>query len=167
MTQRKIPADVQLIVDGLESQNDRSVALVGVALVEHFLERAIESNLRLPATKSEREFLFNARGPGSSFENKIYLGYTLKVTAEKTTRDLHLMRAIRNEFAHDMNEIAFASPHISNRIDEFHAVTVLWKISKATGASPRERFLKEIYTLVSGFQLTLEGLTENAITTRE
>lgn len=164
MAQRKIPADVERIVDGLETQNDRSVALVGAALVEHFLERAIAARLRLPNSKKDKDFLFGARGPGSSFENKIYLSYALKVTAEKTTRDLELIRAIRNEFAHDMNEINFTSAHICNRIDEFHAVTILYKISKGTGASPRERFIKEILTLVSGFQLDLEGIEENAIT---
>jgi len=86
----------------------------------------------------------------------------LRITAEKTSRDLNLMRQIRNEFAHDMNAIGFETPHIKARIDEFHAVAMLYKMTKDTGHSLKERFIKQVWTLVGGFQLHLE--TESAIT---
>lgn len=70
----------------------------------------------------------------------------LRIPAEKTTRDLNLMRQIRNEFAHDMNDIVFDTPHIKSRIDEFHAVAMLYKMTKGTGHSPKERFIKQVDT---------------------
>jgi len=106
--------------------------------------------------------LFSSRGPGNSLENKIFLASALRITAEKTSRDLNLMRQIRNEFAHDMNAIGFETPHIKARIDEFHAVAMLYKMTKDTGHSLKERFIKQVWTLVGGFQLHLE--TESAIT---
>ncbi len=50
---KRVPRDVELILSNLRDESDRAFAIVGVALIEHFLERAIQVKLR-PISSSVR-----------------------------------------------------------------------------------------------------------------
>jgi DNA-binding MltR family transcriptional regulator len=163
MARQRVPDDVDRILVGLNGHHDRAVALVGVALVEHFLERAIEARLKERLVGDEAKHLFSERGPGGSLENKIFMAYMLSIVGPKTRRDLDLLRRIRNEFAHNMNEIDFDTPEIRERIDQLHAVEQFYRNLRPK-FTRRDWVINEFFTLVAGFQLSLEGAEANEIT---
>jgi hypothetical protein len=55
------PRDIEAIFDELEGQNDRAVAIVGSALLEHALQAALASQLRASTVKlSSTKYLASA-----------------------------------------------------------------------------------------------------------
>ena len=102
----------------LENQSDRGAAIVGVAWVEVELEGAITSFLR--DSKRSRLRLFGRNGPVSTLSAKIDLACLLGICSEVITSDLHILRDIRNEFAHtlvgkDSTAPTFESLHIKDK----------------------------------------------------
>ena len=61
MARRYKPDYIGKIFDEIEGQNDRAAIIVGLSLVEHFLNEALETKLP-PLTKRERADLFPKAG---------------------------------------------------------------------------------------------------------
>ncbi len=83
-----------------ESTEDHSIAL----LASSFLEMALEHMLRgfLPEKDKEVEKLFSINGPLSTFSGKISMSYSVGLIEKTIMDDLHLVRKIRNAFAHQL-----------------------------------------------------------------
>ena len=57
--------------------------------------------------------LFEGNGPFSTLSSKIDVAYALGLLSSEERRELHLLRKIRNEFAHAVDhEISFDSPKL-------------------------------------------------------
>lgn len=145
------PEDIDAILRGLNAQEDRSTALVGLALVEHYLQ--VEIARRLPGLLPS-DNIFD-RGLAQSFWNKIVLATGLEIIRGRARRDLNELRHIRNDFAHDMNELSFETPRIAERIRRLEIVKIVHEDVYAE-LSLREKFLREINSLVVSFVLTGE-----------
>lgn len=107
-----------LLVQELDNQSDRGVAIVGVAWVEEALTAAIHAFLE--KNKNAWERLFRKSGPLSSLSSKIDLARLLAMTSDAIYSDLHTLREVRNEFAHailDKNDksLSFETPHIKDK----------------------------------------------------
>jgi hypothetical protein len=76
-------------------------------------------------------------------------------------RDLNLVRAIRNEFAHDMNPITFESPHIVDRVRSLHVIHVMEMMAEGLGTTPKERFVDATFAFIAGFQMVFDGDERN------
>jgi hypothetical protein len=91
----------------MDTQTDRSAAILGGAFIDLALEDAIKTLLADKKVKNEGtlfELLFNtANSPLSSFSAKIDLALALELIGPHTYDDLHIIRRIRNEFAHHLN----------------------------------------------------------------
>jgi hypothetical protein len=106
------------LVQEIETQTDRGASIVGAAWVEEELKAAIQSFLEQDKKASDR--LFGRSGPLSSFSAKIDLSRLLSIVSPVIASDLHIVREIRNEFAHsvlDRNSMApaFSAPHITDK----------------------------------------------------
>jgi DNA-binding MltR family transcriptional regulator len=102
----------------LKGQSDRGTAIVGVAWVEEELQAAIESYLEKDKKAWDR--LFGRSGPLASLSSKIDLARLLGMSSKMITSDLHILRDLRNEFAHtvaakDNTVLTFNSPHIKDK----------------------------------------------------
>jgi hypothetical protein len=64
--------------------------------------------------------LFEGYGPLATFSARIDLAYGLGYIAPLQRRDLHLIRKIRNIFAHRTGEVTFDDDDISSRCLELH-----------------------------------------------
>lgn len=106
-TMKYKPENLSRIFRELKKGSARSLILVGGSLVESALEYAIGVRLVAPRTNAEKEALFGEKGIGSTFSEKIWLGYFLKVIGRRTRHDIELIRKIRNSAAHNMNPISF------------------------------------------------------------
>jgi DNA-binding MltR family transcriptional regulator len=108
-----VPKDIEHVLEELETETDRSVAIVGASLIEASLQSAIASMLRpIEDDKDVLGSLFGELGIFSSVDAKILAAYALRIFGANCRRDLTLINTIRNQFAHDMNPLSFDDDHI-------------------------------------------------------
>jgi hypothetical protein len=98
-------------ISELYNQSDRGAAILAVAILEDQLESVIHKRIVDIDTKI-RNNLFGRR----SFAAKIDIGLALGLYDAKTYHMLHLIREIRNPFAHSMAKVAFDDPTIKQII---------------------------------------------------
>ena len=110
--------DLDRIFAQLEDENDRAAIIVSGVLLETGLETMLSLHLRDPASKTEATYLFGDNGIATSFSQKIWLAYFMKLIGPSTKRDLDLIRLIRNEAAHRLAPVSFSSSAIGNRCRE-------------------------------------------------
>ncbi len=71
------------------------------------------------ATPASEDSLFdNATSPLSTFSSKIDISYRIGLISGKLARDLHIVRKIRNSFAHDIYGCSFENGSVKSRIME-------------------------------------------------
>lgn len=112
--QREIVERTQRILRfrrSLTSESDRGVALATAAYLDveiaAMLERAVLD------AKPVKERFFGKDGAAGRFSARIDLAYLLGLIGKKSHADLHLIRKIRNEFAHNPDALRFAeSPFV-------------------------------------------------------
>ncbi len=64
------------------------------------------------------EELFSNRGPFADFSARIGTSHAFGIIGPQTHHDLNLIRRIRNEFAHTLKSLDFASAPIASRCSE-------------------------------------------------
>lgn len=100
-----------------DPRNDRAIVLVTTTVVEHGLEHAILEALALadaPGQNESRDTLFDGESAiVGDLSSKIRFALLLKIIGPTTAGDLHLIRAIRNAFAHGRQVLTFDTPEIS------------------------------------------------------
>ena len=99
------------IAEFADSPSDRVCAVVGSAIVEEGLLRALDARLRAD-DPSERTFFpkarfFSSSGAMGSFHAKIQLGYLLGMYDKAAVRALEGISGIRNQFAHRLSIVSF------------------------------------------------------------
>lgn len=138
------------LVQELDAQSDRGVAIVGVAWIEEALTAAIHAFLE--KNKNAWERLFRKSGPLSSLSAKIDIARLLAMTSDAIYSDLHTLREIRNEFAHtilDKNEkpLSFETPHIKDKCMSLKCV------KHENLSNPRHSFIRACAVLNADFYM--------------
>lgn len=142
---------MKALIDELHGQTDRGVAIVGAAWVEEGLAVALESALHHEKKAWGR--LFGGNGPLNTFASKIDLAHILGMLSDAIYSDLHMMRLLRNEFAHliahetEHTTLSFSSSHIKDRC------LALKCIAHEGHTEPRAAFVSACVTLYYDFEL--------------
>jgi uncharacterized protein YutE (UPF0331/DUF86 family) len=128
-------------------ENDRAAAIVAVAVVEWALVLAIEAHCS-PMSNTKRKKLEK-----KSLDDLITTANTEGVIDQEAADHLNILRKIRNEFAHDMNPVSFASREIlklckSLPVPNFQAGGAKLKEPKDTNKRMRRRFTEETWQLL-------------------
>lgn len=107
----------EVFVREFEKETDRACVILSAAMLEQALEANIKA--RLVATGSPEDNLFDvAYAPISTFSAKIDLAYRLGLISTKFCRDLHTIRKIRNDFAHNITGCTFGNASVHSRVVE-------------------------------------------------
>jgi hypothetical protein len=94
----------------IKRQRDRGAAIIAAALLEDHLVAAIKARLeRHPIVENK---MFNGYGSLASFSARIDFGLLLGLYDSKVCKQLHRIRNIRNEFAHNVEATTFESQRI-------------------------------------------------------
>lgn len=98
--------------EALRGESDRAAAVLGPAYVDAALERLFRARLVEGASAD----LFKYGGPLGDFSGRIEMAYALGWIPGSLRDDLHIMRKIRNDFAHapDHN-LSFQAQSIQQR----------------------------------------------------
>jgi len=113
-----IPHEIIELRKLLGEESDRGCVLSAAAYLENELGKLLKNVL----VQDEKLYkaLFEGYGPLASFSARIDLAYGLGLIPPNERRDLHLIRKIRNTFAHRTGEVTFDDHDISSQCSELH-----------------------------------------------
>ena len=138
MAKKALPTQDRLraVIDEVKSQTDRGTAVVAAALLEELLQHAVLDRL-IELSSERREALFDRNGaPLSTFSAKIEMSFALGVINNDARLALHVIRDIRNIFAHSIDPISFDDPEVASIIDNRSSKGV-----KAMADNRRNKFI--------------------------
>jgi hypothetical protein len=91
----------------LKKQRDRGAGIIASAILQDHLLAAIKT--RLTVGSEVEANMFKTSGPIGSFGTQIDLGFLLGIYPNYVREQMHLIRLIRNEFAHNVQPVSFRS----------------------------------------------------------
>jgi DNA-binding MltR family transcriptional regulator len=112
---KQLPSDNEMrdVLFGLLKANDHTVALTGMAYLDHALKALLRVNFR-DLTDKEDNRLFDGAANGilGTISAKIRIAYAMKLIDPIIYDDLLLLNDIRNTFAHTLHQVDFDNQHI-------------------------------------------------------
>jgi DNA-binding MltR family transcriptional regulator len=112
-TKARRSLDLNGFFEQLENESDRAAAVLGVASLDYFLEQMLRKRLH-EQTKST---MYDFNGPLGDLSGKIEIAFAIGLIDAEARDALHILRAIRNDFAHDPDHrLSFHSPSVSDRL---------------------------------------------------
>ena len=123
---RRISDFSEELLASLNGESNRGIALVAAAMLDEallaLLLRSILSTLSDDNSRIDvRGKLFDDRGPLQTFSAKIDMAYVSGCIDEDDWKALHIVRKIRNEFAHSVS-LDFSDQSIQARIGNLREV---------------------------------------------
>lgn len=104
---------LQPIIDKLHEESDRACAVLGVATLDALLENLLRGSTLSDSPKE----LYEGSGALATFAAKIDVAYSFGLISAEERHDLHLLRKIRNDFAHAVNHVlAFETRAVADRV---------------------------------------------------
>jgi len=100
-----------------KKESDRACVIVSVAMLDRALETILKARL-VPTSSSEDNLIEVAYAPISTFSARIGLAHRVGLISAKFCRDLHTIRKIRNDFAHNITGCNFEDSTVRSRIIE-------------------------------------------------
>jgi len=98
-------------------ESDRASVILSASMLDQVLETILRSCF-CPTTSADDPLLDGANAPLSTFASRIDACYRIGMISAKLCRDLHIIRKVRNEFAHNVTGCTFDSAGVRNRILE-------------------------------------------------
>jgi hypothetical protein len=139
----------------LKEKNDRATVIVGAANIDGLLGTLIAKSL-LPPMNVKRDELLDGDSALSTFSSKIHLCYRLALIDRDLCQSLHILRRIRNDFAHQIKGCDLNSPPHSDQVQQLvsnlHNGPLLAKLRLErdfVGDHPNSRDFRIILSLIS------------------
>lgn len=139
----------------LRAQTDRGAAIVAAAWLEDAISFALKNYLKSHAESWKR--LFDGSGPLATFSAKIDLSRLVGLITDGVRSDLHMIRDIRNEFAHQVahrtahEQLSFDTQHIRDKCLALQSVD-----GDVKSMSPRERYISVCLSLSWDFDAAFD-----------
>ena len=156
MARRAKSRTTQEVADAVSAlaklKDDRSVAIMGAALAEYQLGRAILNRL-VEMKPDEQDSLLDNHGHGAlaSFSAKIWMGFAIGLYDADERSDLLKIKSVRNRFAHTDIDLQFDDPEISKLCG---GLSKLDRILRGYGEKetdvPRDRYLNRFVSRICG-----------------
>lgn len=101
-------------------ESDRAAAVLGAAYLDSRLKVLLRE--KFVAVPKFVEELLSGQGGLSSFSARISVSYAVGLITRRASDNLHIVRGIRNEFAHKTHGISFKTRKIADRVTNFSVV---------------------------------------------
>lgn len=128
-------------LEEFQQETDRAAAVLAVAYLDSRLEALLRA--KFVVVPKFVEELLTGQGGLSSFSARISVAYAVGLISLHAADDLHVVRRIRNDFAHQPHGLSFKTQNIASRVDKLNILKALQdKRGKAIPLStePRKRF---------------------------
>jgi DNA-binding MltR family transcriptional regulator len=137
----------------LNEETDRGCALMAGAFLDQELERLLEAKFVDDAAVFKR--LVRADGPIGTFSSRIDLAYLLGLIGKRAQQDLHLIRKVRNEFAHKPQPTTFTADAVAARCRNFHSD------GYPPNAPPRKKFTRAVLAVTAAIHSTMHSMVRS------
>jgi len=117
--------EVEKFIDEFKNESDRAVVIIGAAKIDNLLMELLLNKL-MPNVSGNDE-LFDGDSPLSTFSAKINLCYRIGIIDAELTRALHIIRRIRNSFAHEVSGCSLDSGQQKDRIHQLIAPLIKYE----------------------------------------
>ncbi|RUL68504.1 DUF4145 domain-containing protein [Dyella choica] len=136
--------------DSIGLESDRGAALMAAAYLDNKLAELLRLRL-VDDAKTVKEAL-DVKGPLGTFSSRINFCFLLGAIPANARNDLHLIRKIRNDFAHVAGPITFDDASVAEHCGQltFHSVKA--------AASPGSKFRRSVMGLLSLIVFELKDL---------
>lgn len=104
-------------IEQTSEESDRGSVLVAVSILDDILTQLLKAKL-VPTLEQNDELFDGAYAPFSSFSAKIDLAYRVALIKPNVRRSCHILRKIRNDFAHATEVKGFTHSATQDRIRE-------------------------------------------------
>jgi len=94
------------ILDVFQSESDRACAVLGASYLEYLLAKAIIKAMP-HGEEISQGFLYGPLAPLGTFWSRIEAAYGLGLISNEIRSDLHTIRDLRNDFAHELEIHSF------------------------------------------------------------
>lgn len=128
-------------IASLYQETDRGCSLMAAAFLDDALLELLKKNLIRDKRVSDK--LFESNQPFGNFSSKIDVAYALGLIGKAVHQDLHLVRKIRNDFAHVADPIGFEHAPIKSRCSELTLHTL------ESNAKPRKIFTRTVSSILA------------------
>ena len=98
-------------------ESERAKVILSAAMLDEALAAVLRAHL-VPCPASSDQIFDGANALLSTFSARIDFCHRLGLISGKFARDLHLIRKIRNQFAHNVSGCNFSDSAITNRVAE-------------------------------------------------
>jgi len=149
-----------------QQETDRAAAVLAMAYIDSKLEELLRS--KFVSKHKIINNLFDGQGGLSSFSAKVSIAYAVGLISLLAAQDLHVIRQIRNDFAHKSHGLSFQTASIANRVSALHSLKFLEKAVTSEGkpmpfdivpTDPRKRFnLAVTFLLISGIETRIREM---------
>ncbi len=102
-----------------DKESDRAAVILTASITDELLKSLLTAKL-VPVTSSTDELFDGPNAPLQTFSSRIEMAYRVGLISCKFARDLHLIRKIRNEFAHNIQGCTFEDARVKSRIIELN-----------------------------------------------
>lgn len=109
--------DFNFLLSQFYKESDRAAVILIVSIIDNLLETLLKSYL-VPNPSSSDSLFDNPTSPLANLNSKIDILFRIGLISSKFSRDLHLIRKVRNSFAHDIYGCDFEDGSVKSRIRE-------------------------------------------------
>jgi transcriptional regulator with XRE-family HTH domain len=99
----------------LATESDTTAAVVGGSLLEASLEGLLRARM-LTTDDKLLHAVFGGRGPLAGLEEKILIAQAFGLITSRVASDLHVLKDVRNTFAHSRELVSFSQQAIKERV---------------------------------------------------
>jgi DNA-binding MltR family transcriptional regulator len=134
--------EVSKMIVQLDNETDRAVALIVTAWLDDALTEMIKR--KLVKDKKVVEEMFRDNAALGTFSSRIGLAYLIRRISKVVYNNLQMIRKIRNDFAHDRENLKFSDESISDRCKNLFLTGFKGQEKKAEGIkefNPRNAFI--------------------------
>lgn len=98
----------------LKNESLRGSVIIAAAVVDEALEELLKARL-LPSLEGEDKLFKGANAPINNMASRVELAYRVGCISEKIYKSLHILRKLRNDFAHISLAIDFNTDSVRDR----------------------------------------------------
>jgi hypothetical protein len=146
-------------------ESDRSAVILGAIRLDQALEHVLRQ--AMCHHPGGQDNLFDPDCPLSSFSAKIALAHRLGLIEDRMEHALHMIRRIRNDFAHSLETASVDQGSARSRISELVNDTKVWSawndmkaiFTQLTDSEPLADFCTSISALMSSLELQADFIS--------
>jgi hypothetical protein len=142
-----------------DSESDRALVVLAAAMLEELLGELLRARL-VPHAGNNDPLFDGVNAPFSSFSASIDGCFRTGLISSQLARDLHLLRKIRNDFAHGVTSANFSIPAVLSRVSELSRSHGLFERSpnwsRTFGTmTPRKNFVSTVVAMITALEAAI------------